>query len=215
MHRETARMSADRRNPSGSRPARRGFSLIELLIVMALIVVMFTMYWSGGSRSYQTKQMANCEKNLENIFVALKTYSVNNQGRFPTLAGATASEPVLSQLVPRATTGTEYFICPGTKDKKLPDALPFAGARISYAFYEGHVSSDGADEPLVSDRQVDTNSKTQGQLLFSPDGKKPGNNHDKYGGNVMFCDGTVRNSPPKAAFDLTNAPNVTLLNPSP
>jgi prepilin-type processing-associated H-X9-DG protein len=191
------------------------FSLLELLIVAALIIIMFTMYWSGGNRGYQTRQIANCEKNLEYVFVALKTYSVDNDGKFPFLAGAQTSEPVLSQLVPRSTTRTEFFICPGSHDKDLPPSQPFANRTISYAYYMGHTPAEGADQPLVSDRQVDTNSKLSGQLIFSLDGKKPGNNHNKFGGNVMFCDGSVRSTPARAAFDLTNAPNVVLLNPNP
>jgi prepilin-type processing-associated H-X9-DG protein len=205
---------------AATRPGRAGapdaaFSLIELLIVAALIIIMTTLYWSGGSRSYQTRQIANCEKNLEYVFVALKTYSGDNDGKFPFLAGAKTSEPVLSQLIPRSTTSTEFFICPGSKDKELPQARPFANRTISYAFYMGHTAAEGADQPLVSDRQVDTNSKLTGQLIFSADGKRPGNNHNKYGGNVMFCDGSVRSTPSLAAFDLTNPPYVVLLNPNP
>jgi prepilin-type processing-associated H-X9-DG protein len=191
------------------------FSLLELLIVAALIIIMFTLYWGGGSRGFQMKQIANCEKNLEYDFVAIKTYSVDNDGKFPFLAGAATSEPVLSQLVPRSTTRTEFFICPGSHDGSIPSAEPFAKRTISYAFYMGHTAADGPTDPLMSDRQIDTNSKTTGQLVFSPDGKKPGNNHFKYGGNVMFCDGSVRSTPAHAAFDLTNAPNVVLLNPKP
>jgi prepilin-type processing-associated H-X9-DG protein len=198
-----------------TRSRHDGFSLLELLIVAALLIIMYTLYFGGGSRSYQTRQIAACDKNLGDIFVALKTYSVDNDGRFPVLVNAQTSEPVLSQLVPRSTTRTEFFICPGSSDKPLPDAQPFATRTISYAYYMGHTAADGADQPLVSDRQVNTNSKVAGELAFSPDGKKPGNNHNKFGGNVMFCDGSVRSTPARAAFDLTNAPNVVLLNPNP
>jgi prepilin-type N-terminal cleavage/methylation domain-containing protein/prepilin-type processing-associated H-X9-DG protein len=195
--------------------AAHGFSLLELLIVMALIIVMFTLYWSSGAKSYQNQQMAKCEKNLQFIYTALRSYSTDNNDKLPFLADAKTSEPVLSQLVPRSTTGTEYFICPGCKDSALPDAQPFANRRISYAYYMGRTLNDGADQPLLSDRQVNDNSKTQGSPLFSADGKKPGANHNKYGGNVMFCDGNVQKSGTNAAFNLTNAPNVVLLNPKP
>jgi len=193
----------------------RGFSLLELLIVMSIIVVLFTLYFGGGSRGFQMKQIANCQKNLQNIYIALKTYSMDNSDRFPALTGPQTSEPVLSLLVPRYTTGTEFFTCPGSKDSKLPDAQPFETRKISYAYYMGHAVTDGADQPLISDRQVDTNAKSPGQLLFSPDGKRPGNNHDRYGGNVMFCDGNAQSSPARSAFNLTNASGVVLLNPRP
>ncbi len=199
----------------GSLLAHSGFSLVELLIVVAIIFTLFTLYFSSGSRAYQAKQIAACEKNLENIYVALKTYAMDNNDHLPSLANSQTSEPPLSQLVPRYTTGTEFFTCPGGKDSKLPDAQPFADRKISYAYYMGHTMQDGAGQPLISDRQVNTDPKLAGQLLFSPDGKKPGNNHNKYGGNVMFCDGNVQVSPALAAFNLTNAPGVVLLNPKP
>lgn len=189
--------------------------MLELLIVAALLVVMMTMYYGGGSRSQQKRQLDACAKNLEFVFVALKTAATDNDGKYPFLAGAQTSEPVLSQLIPRSTTSTEYFICPATKDKALPEAQPFGNRTISYAYYMGHTAADGPDAPLISDRQVDTNSKVRGQPVFSADGKKPGNNHGKYGGNVMFCDGSVRTTSATAAFDLTNPPNVVLLNPNP
>lgn len=195
--------------------ARGGFSLLELLLVMTIIVVLYTLYLGGGTKGYQKRQLAQCEKNLTTVYVAMQTWANDYTNAFPTLTNAQTSEPVLSQLVPRYTTGAEYFICPGSKDSKLPDAEPFAKDRISYAYYMGRTDKDGADEPLLSDRQVDTNSKAVGQPLFSADGKKPGNNHDKYGGNVVFCDGSIQHSPAASAFNLTNAPGVTLLNPRP
>jgi len=195
--------------------ARGGFSLIELLIVVAIIFILFTLFLSSGSKSFQTKQLANCGRNLQNIYVALKTYSLDDKDLFPALTNAQTSEPVLSQLIPRYTTGTEFFTCPGSKDSALPEAQPFADRKISYAYYMGHSVKGGADQPLLSDRQVNTSDKLQGQPLFSADGKKPGNNHNKFGGNVMFCDGNVQTSPALAAFNLTNAPNIVLLNPKP
>lgn len=192
-----------------------GTSLLELLIVVAIIFVLFTLYFGGGSRGYQTKQMAACEKNLETIYVAIKTYSADNNDRLPFATNAQTSELPLSLLVPRYTTGTEFFICPGCKDAALPDAQPFADRKISYAYYMGRTIQDGAAQPLISDRQVNTDPKLTGQLLFSADGKKPGSNHNKYGGNVMFCDGNVQSSGPQSAFSLTNGPGVVLLNPKP
>jgi prepilin-type processing-associated H-X9-DG protein len=192
-----------------------GTSLLELLIVVALIFVLFTLYFSGGSKNYQLRQIAKCESNLQNVYVSLRTYSLENHDQLPFLAGATTSEAPLSQLVPRSTTGTEFFTCPGSKDSPLPDAEPFANRRISYAYYMGHTIRDGTGQPLISDRQVNTNSKHAGEPLFSADGKKPGNNHNKYGGNVMFCDGAVLASPPRSSVILTNSTNVVLLNPKP
>jgi prepilin-type processing-associated H-X9-DG protein len=196
-------------------PALGGFSLLEILIVMAIIITVFTLYAGGGAKGRQTRQMTSCAKNYETMFIVFQTYSLDFKGKFPVLTNATTSEPVLSLLVPRCTTSASLFICPGSKDKALPDAKPFADRRISYAYYMGRTPNDGEQAALVTDRQVDTSPKSKHQLIFSPDPKKSPSNHGMLGGNILFCDGSMRNSTPLAAFSLTNGPGIVLLNPKP
>ena len=192
-----------------------GFSLLELFFVVVIIFVVFTLFFSAGSKSGQEKRLAACENNLQNIYAALRTFSQDNNGALPAIPGSQTSEAPLSLLVPKCTTGSEFFICPGGKDKPLLDARPFADKKISYAYYMGRTLQDGSDAPLVSDVQVDTTPKMPGQIVFSLDGKKPGNNHNKFGGNFLFCDGNVQYTPARLAFPLPQATNIILLNPKP
>ena len=184
---------------------------------MAVIIfILFTLSISARSKSARKKRWRNARINLQNIYAALRTFSQdNNQAALPAVPGAETSETPLSLLVPKYTTGSEFFICPGGRDKPLPDAQPFADRKISYAYYMGRTLQDGSDAPLVSDAQVDTAPKTPGQTVFSPDGKKPGNNHNRFGGNFLFCDGNVQTTPARLAFPLPQATNVILLNPKP
>ena len=192
-----------------------GFSLLELFLVAVIIFVVFTLFISAGSKSGQEKRLAACQINLQSIYAALRTFSQDNNGALPAVPGAQTSEAPLSLLVPKYTTGSEFFICPGGKDKPLPDAQSFANRKISYGYYTGRSLQDGSEAPLVSDAQVDTAPKMPGQIVFSPDGKKPGNNHNKFGGNFLFCDGNVQYTPARLAFPLPPATNVILLNPKP
>jgi prepilin-type N-terminal cleavage/methylation domain-containing protein len=196
-----------------NRAAVAGFSLIEMLITVALILVIYVMMFSHGSRSHQQRQLAACRKNLQHIHLALTIYSADNQDAFPNLTGANTAEQPLSLLVPRATTLTAIFVCPGSKDKSLPEAEPFARRKISYAYYMGLNAKDAPGNPLISDQQVNTSPKKTGDLLFSADGKNPGGKHHKHGGNVLFQSGEVKKSPPTAAFDLPQPANSILLNP--
>ena len=75
--------------------------------------------------------------------------------------------------------------------------------------------SGGPQLPLSTDQQVDTGAKVPGQNIFSTTGKPPGNNHEKSGGNVLFCDGHAEFTGPKAAFALPLGEGVALLNPKP
>jgi len=165
--------------------------------------------------SDQQRELANCQKNLQNIYVALNIYSADNKGAWPVFKGAETSEVPLSLLVPRSTTVTEMFICPGSKDPKLPEAESFAKRRISYAYYMGRAKTDGADALLVSDRQVNAFPKIKRQLIFSDTGKPPGANHSKSGGNLLYCDGQFKAVKPRASRDFLFPTNVVLLNPKP
>lgn len=192
-----------------------GFSILELFLVAVIIFILFTLYLSSGSKSAQEKRLAECQVNLQTMYAAFRTFSQDDKGVLPAVPGAQTSEAPLSLLVPKSTTETEIFICPGGRDKPLPGAQPFADRKVSYAYYMGRTLADGSEAPLASDAQVDTAPKTPGQTIFSLDGKAPGNNHRKFGGNVLFCDGSVQYTPARLAFPLPLTTNVVLLNPKP
>jgi prepilin-type N-terminal cleavage/methylation domain-containing protein/prepilin-type processing-associated H-X9-DG protein len=189
-----------------------GFSLIEMLITLSLILVMSVMLYGFGSRSHQQKQKRSCEKNLQTIYLALDIYAKENSGALPHVAGAETSEAPLSQLVPRYTVASEAFICPGSKDKELPNGEPFADRRISYAYWMGR-RLGSASTLLMSDRQVNALPKVPGAQVFSYDGKPPGNNHHKFGGNYLFADGHTETAGTNAPFAIAWPTNVTFLNP--
>jgi prepilin-type processing-associated H-X9-DG protein len=147
------------------------------------------------------------------MHMALSLYAAENNDQFPVQPGATSSEPPLSELVPRYTTDTSLFICPGSKHRALPGAQPFADRHISYAYYMGLSRTAPAGAPLVSDAQVDQNAKRQGDAVFSGAGAAPGNNHRKFGGNVLFVDGHVETGDNAAMRDLPIPAGVVLLNP--
>jgi prepilin-type N-terminal cleavage/methylation domain-containing protein len=216
--RNIARCSAvSPRRPAGlptGAVVRAGFSLIELLIVIALILILFTMYWSSGSPSRQRQAQSACQKNLQKIFVALEIYANDHAGKFPDGAGARTAEEALDVLVPRYTVDTPVFICPGSKDPPLPAGESFRQRKISYAYYTGRCATD-TQAVLMSDRQVDAQAKEARQYAFSSTGKPPGNNHHKYGGNFLFGDGRTETTPAQLPFSLALTQGVVLLNPRP
>lgn len=168
-----------------------------------------------GTFSDQKKQLIDCQKNLQNIYLALSIYSADNKENFPLVTVAETAEAPLSLLVPRSTTVTEMFICPASNDNKLPEGEPFAKRRISYAFYMGRLKTDEASAALLSDRQVNTFPKIKRQVMFSETGKEPGANHAKVGGNILFCDGAFKAVKARASRDYLFPTNVVLLNPKP
>src|SRR5436190_817585 len=109
----------------------RAFTLLEMLVTIVLIIIMFVMLYGHGASGQQLARKRKCQKNLQDLHVALQIYATERDG------------------------------------------------------------------------------------LFSLDGKKPGNNHHKYGGNFLFVDGRLEMSNAKAPFPLPLTNGVVLLNPRP
>lgn len=200
--------------PSFAAKNRTGFSLIEMLISLAIILILFTMMFGFGSRQNQKNQKQKCQTQLQKIFISLQIYANEHANSFPVQTNATTSEAALAGLVPRYTADATIFVCPGSKDKPLSPGTPLTSGRISYAYYMGRKQTDER-LPLLSDRQVDTKPKVSHALVFSEDGSKPANNHHKYGGVFLFSDGSAEHFPAQTPIALPVGAGVTLLNPKP
>ena len=188
--------------------------MIEMLITLALMLIMMMMLYGFGSKGHQQRQKKACQKNLQKVYVAMEIFANEHDGTFPMLPNAATAEEPLALLVPRYTADTSCFICPGSKDAQLPSGESFAKRQISYAYFMGRQLTHSA-ELLMTDKQVSTQQKTSGEEIFSTTGKLPGNNHHKYGGNYLFCDGHIEMSSAKAPFPLVWPEGVMLLNPKP
>ncbi len=186
--------------------------MIELLVTVAIILILSTLYFGPTSAGRQQALKRSCEKNLEKIYVSLQIYANDYHDQFPVVTAAKTSEQALAMLVPKYTSDPSAFICPGSNDPRLPSGESFESKHISYAYYMGRFATN-AQQALLSDRQVDTQSKAVGQQVFSTTGKPPGNNHRQFGGNFLFCDGHCEMSPPQAAFPLGLTNREVLLNP--
>ena len=204
----TLRASASRLRREGV----AGFSLLELLLVVAILAILGSLYWRGTSRSESKQQLKNCEKNLQKNFIAMEIFANDHNGKFPDVPGARTSAEALDGLVPRYTVDTSVFICPASKAAALPAGEAIAKRKISYAYYMGRRRTDAA-EALMSDAQVDTLAKSAGQPAFSTTGSAPGNNHALAGGNFLFTDGHTESTPARAPFSVVLPPGIVLLNP--
>jgi prepilin-type N-terminal cleavage/methylation domain-containing protein/prepilin-type processing-associated H-X9-DG protein len=65
--------------------SRRGFSLIELLVVMAIVSLLVGMLLPSLQTVRETIRVAKCMNNMRQIGIALQTYSADYQGRFPSI----------------------------------------------------------------------------------------------------------------------------------
>jgi prepilin-type N-terminal cleavage/methylation domain-containing protein/prepilin-type processing-associated H-X9-DG protein len=190
---------------------RPGFSLIELLVVVAVVLLLTVLAWGPATGTRQKKMRAACQNNLAKIYVAMNIYANEHGGRYPETAGVSTSAQALDPLVPRYSSDTSSFLCPASGDSPLPGGEPIRQRKISYAYYMGRAQTNGA-VALMSDRQVDTRARAAEQQAFSTNGKPPGNNHPD-GGNFLYCDGSTWWTRANVPFALDIPPGVTLLNP--
>jgi prepilin-type N-terminal cleavage/methylation domain-containing protein/prepilin-type processing-associated H-X9-DG protein len=189
-----------------------GFSLIEVMAVMAIVLLLFVLYWGPTTgNSHQRQLQKECQNQLQRLYMSLTIYANEYAGAFPVVTNARTSAEALAPLVPRYTVDASLFLCPGLKSPPVQGDKPFGQQRISYAYYMGrHAADQGA---LMSDEQVNPSSKNPGEAAFSSTGKAPGNNHGKLGGNFLFCDGRAESAPPRVPFSLGLTQGLRLLNP--
>ena len=208
----TERLPSDRKRASG------GFSFIELLCTLAILLLLFALSFGVGGKDRQAARQQQCRDNQRLVHQALSIAATEAGGAFPTVRGATESDAVFATLVPKYSSRVDVFRCPGrTRD-------PFTGAsattrrfRNHFAYLSGLTSTTAPDPTqwLLSDAQVDTRPKEPGAALFSAKDDGPGSNHGGHGGVVTFVDGHSEVSPPKAAFAVRVPAGTQLLNPAP
>ena len=71
---------------------RSGFTLIELMIVIAIIAILAAVLVPNMVRARSRGQLTACTSNLRNIGTAVEMYNVDAKGRYPLL---------LSDLTPK------------------------------------------------------------------------------------------------------------------
>src|SRR5215469_9188223 len=114
------------------RSSAAAFSLVELMIVVALIVIVYAMWMGSSSRSPREIQKERCSDNLQKIFLSAQIYA-NDSGMFPLNTNAQTSEAALNSLVPHYTSDRSIFICPGSAGWSIPSGASLKKYKISYA----------------------------------------------------------------------------------
>jgi prepilin-type processing-associated H-X9-DG protein len=126
-----------------------GFAMIELLAVLVIAVVLYTMAL-GPVRSYlDGKRRSECAENLRKLHLVLTLYANEHHGTFP--AGAASSDEAFAQLVPKCTTDTSIFHCPVSEKKEC------------YSYLSGLGKNDTG--PLVIDGQA-FHGNSPGNVLY-------------------------------------------------
>ena len=112
---------------------RSGFTLIELMVVIAIIGILMAMLLSALSRAQEAGRRAACVSNLRQLAIALKAFSSENKERFP---------DDFSELFPDYLTEMELLVCPSTGND--PPTHSEMEANGDYVYHAGLTEIDVA-----------------------------------------------------------------------
>jgi prepilin-type N-terminal cleavage/methylation domain-containing protein len=97
-------------------PGRRAFTLLELLVVIGIAGILFTICAVALAKARQGRSQAVCATNLHNIGIAFASYCADYQDFFPAPTPTLQWEDLLREYIHRST-----FRCPA--DQELFDSL--------------------------------------------------------------------------------------------
>lgn len=160
---------------------RKGFTLIELMLVISIISILASMLIPVIFRSREQSRRVTCMSNLRQIGVACHIYSSDWAERFPDPPGAT-TVTVCNLLIDNGyMENGQIFVCPSSHDDTKNDT-PLDTSNISYFYVTGMTESEGSqDSPMWADQWTPGSNRWQ---LWD--------NHGFEGGCVVFVYGNVK-----------------------
>lgn len=149
--------------------SRKGFTLIELMIVIAIIAILAAILVPNFIRARAQGQVTSCKSNLKNIGTACEMYATDNGGRYPKTLDAlldpgTASQPYLKQIPKCPSQGTSTPYTQSYKSDSNPDVYTVycSGTNHTAAGCEADYPKFTATQGLIENQLADPDKKQGG-----------------------------------------------------
>jgi len=116
---------------------RRGFTLVELLVVLGVIIILISLLWTVVGRTREQSRRVTCASNLRQIMAGALAYSAdNNEG--PLLRPPNTDTDTFELLYPRYVSNFRVFECPSTDNRVTNVTHLRNNAREGRAGTSGH-----------------------------------------------------------------------------
>lgn len=91
--------------------SRRGFTLIELMIVICIISILALIMIPNMVRGRDAAKLSSCKSNLRNMASAMESYAGDNSGMYPSGLNVLVQQKYISLVptCPMAGTSTPYI----------------------------------------------------------------------------------------------------------
>ena len=164
--------------------ARSGLTLVELLIVIAIIGVLAALLAPALSQARESAQRSACINNLRQLGMAFKMYLLEHDGVYPAASDPVSADPyywlwmgrgwrdLIAPYTPGDAENPGVFICPS--DVRAPELFESTSYAYSMAFYHSPEQIDAMDSfthtfsnpvPTIPQRDVNVRHPSQKILL--------------------------------------------------
>lgn len=159
-----------------NQPAR-GFTLVELLVVIGIIAVLISLLLPSLNKARRSANTAKCLSNCHQMFLAFQMYAINNHDYFPPTSGGNVTITIPGYASPQTvavrwwggaigsiTTGTPYYAvsplapfwgkaaldgCPENKEKQSTIRPGYGTNDYAYNDYCGRGTGTGVKASTI------------------------------------------------------------------
>lgn len=189
---------------------KSGFTLVEVLVVLAIIAVLAGILFPVFSSAREGARRTVCASNLRQIGLGMQMYAQDHNGKLPR-ASAPIPKCGWPGLFSRYIRNSEVFLCPSDEvehpyDPACSEEQAQAGSYTIVALEDALTRRDPTKTILTLDGKGEQNSvgtRTAGKLTVVPEDimRTFGEARHKEGYNAVFGDGHVKYLIPDKMLD--------------